>query len=77
MGDEDSRMEQDLEDAWRRFSVQPNQLRVNPELMAHLRNHRPWGGNSRQRRKWRRMWTPKPRAYPYSFDGGNVPYGVR
>lgn len=56
---EDSRFARDLEDAWRKFYVQPNELRVNPELMEHLRRHRPGGGNSHQRRVWRRMWTVK------------------
>jgi hypothetical protein len=46
-----------IEELWKNYAVRPTEMRVNPELMRHLAEHRPGGGNSHQRRVWRRMWT--------------------
>ena len=38
--------------------VRPTEIIVNPEAVKRMANHHV--GNSRQRRKWRRMWTVHP-----------------
>jgi len=51
--------EEGLLKLWSGHAVRPTHVKVNPEAVAYLAAHRPHGGNSQQRRKWRRMWTPE------------------
>jgi hypothetical protein len=40
-------------------AVQPTHIQVNKEAIKFIAQRRPGGGNSHQRRSWRRIWTPK------------------
>lgn len=52
----DSQFYRDLEEAWRKWAAQPGHIYVPQVNIEHLAMHHPWGGNARQRRRWRRMW---------------------
>jgi hypothetical protein len=47
------------EKLFREFRVKPTAIKVNRDMMIHLATHRPGGGNSHQRRVWRRQWDPR------------------
>jgi hypothetical protein len=59
--------EKDIEQIFQSLQVHrvtPTHIVVNREAVAEMAKHRPGGGNSRQRRRWRRMWTPKKEMVP-------------
>lgn len=54
-------IERDLISAWGKFSVSGKitRLKINSDIMVELAKHRTGGGSSRQRRLWRRTWSPR------------------
>lgn len=54
-----AQIERDLTEFWRRYHVEPDQIRVRRELIEKLAAKRFGGGNSHQLRVWRRLWLRK------------------
>lgn len=44
---------------WKTSSIKPTSIVTSFEAIRYLAQHRPNGGNSRQRRKWSRSWMPR------------------
>lgn len=52
-------IEEMLKNLWHRHSVKPDAIKVSEQArkaVEDMAHHRPDGGNSHQRRKWRRAW---------------------
>lgn len=54
-----SPQETEIVNFWNDNSVKATTIRINPDIMLQFANHRTGGGSSRQRRRWKRAWTPK------------------
>jgi hypothetical protein len=52
--------EDNLVGLWAKYAARPTELQVNPVIVAEMAKHRPGGGSSRDRRRWKRTWTPRP-----------------
>jgi hypothetical protein len=48
--------EKDLENFFKNYTVKPTQIAVNYENIKYIASRRPGGGNSQQRRVWKRKW---------------------